>query len=169
MTMIPGISQGGRHSVVTDPGRTDLGRATVTVVAYPDYASAQHAVDYLADNRFPVNRAAIVGTDLQLVERVTGRLTVGRAALAGAGTGAWFGLLIGLLLGIFAVSAWWRVLVAAVVIGIVWGAIFGAIAHAFTGGRRDFSSVSALEAAHYGINVDAEHADQAREMLSRLT
>lgn len=146
----------------------DIGRATVTVAAYPDYAAAQRAVDFLSDNQFPVDRVEIVGTDLRLVEKVVGRLTIGRAALAGAASGAWFGLLIGLLLGIFSVSDWWRVVLLGLVIGAVWGAVFGAIAHAMTGGRRDFTSVSGLQAAQYAVNVDAEHADQAREMLARL-
>src|SRR5262245_16799865 len=76
----------------------------VTVGTFTDYASAQRAVDYLSDNGFPVERAAMVGTDLRLVERVLGRMTTARAALAGAASGAWFGLLIGLLFGIFSVS-----------------------------------------------------------------
>lgn len=142
---------------------------TVAIATYPDYANAQRAVDYLSDNQFPVERTSIVGTDLRLVEHVLGRLTVTRAALAGAGTGAWFGLLIGLLFGIFSVSAWWQVLVAAVVIGAIWGAIFGAIAHGATGGQRDFSSRSSLQAAQYALMVDTEVADQARQLLVRLT
>jgi hypothetical protein len=146
----------------------DPGRATVAVATYPDYASAQRAVDYLSDNRFPVEQTAIVGTDLRLVENVLGRLTTGRAALAGAASGAWFGLLIGLLFGLFSVSAWWRVLLAAVAIGALWGAAFGAIAHALTGGRRDFTSRSALQAGQYAVNVDAEYAEQARQLLTRL-
>src|SRR5581483_2836609 len=122
---IPPVSDGAFEAGV--PG---LGRPTVTVATYPDYLSAQRAVDFLSDNQFPVEQTAIIGTDLRLVERVLGRLTIGRAALAGAGTGAWFGLLIGILLGVFSVSAWWRVIMFAVIAGIVWGAVFGAIAHA---------------------------------------
>ena len=37
------------------------GPPTVTIGSYPDYPSAQRVVDYLADNRFPVERTAIVG------------------------------------------------------------------------------------------------------------
>src|SRR5437660_1216317 len=108
-------------------GLTASGRPTVTVASYPDYESAQRAVDYLSDNQYPVQHTAIVGTDLVLVEKVLGRLTTGRAALAGAASGAWFGLLIGLLLGIFSVSAWWALLLTGLVIGALWGAAFGAI------------------------------------------
>src|SRR5215475_15541466 len=111
LVSIPPISDG--QPVAGVPG---AGRPTVTVATYPDYLSAQRAVDFLSDNRFPVEQTAIIGTDLRLVENVLGRLTTGRAALAGAGTGAWFGLLIGLLFGLFSVSAWWRVLFAGLII-----------------------------------------------------
>jgi hypothetical protein len=153
---------------VSGLGVPGAGRPTVAVATYSDYASAQRAVDYLSDNRFPVEQTAIVGTDLRLVENVLGRLTTARAALAGAASGAWFGLLIGLLFGIFSVSAWWRVLVVAVIIGAIWGAVFGAIAHAMTGGRRDFTSRSSLQAGQYAVTVDAEYAEQARQLLTRL-
>jgi hypothetical protein len=145
-----------------------LGGPTVQVSTYDDYASAQRTVDFLSDNGFPVEQTAIVGTDLKMVENVLGRLTTARAALAGAASGAWFGLLIGLLIGIFSASAWWRVLIAAIVIGAVWGAIFGGIAHAATGGRRDFSSRTSLQAGHYAVNVGEDHAEEATLMLRRL-
>jgi hypothetical protein len=141
---------------------------TVAVTTYPDYASAQRAVDYLSDNKFPVERTAIVGTDLRLVESVLGRLTTARAALAGAASGAWFGLFIGLLFGIFSDSNWFGVLIFAILVGALWGAAFGAIAHATTGGRRDFSSRSSLQASQYAVMVDAEVAEQARQLLTRL-
>jgi hypothetical protein len=140
----------------------------VAVATYQDYASAQRAVDYLSDNQFPVERTSIVGTDLRLVENVLGRLTTARAALAGAASGAWFGLLFGLLLGIFSNSSWLAVLLVAIVVGALWGAIFGAIAHAATGGRRDFTSRSSLQAGQYAVLVDAEHAEPARQLLTRL-
>ncbi len=160
----------GPGGVPSTPDRTrtapsDVDRQTVTVAEFTDYVSAQRAVDILSDNKFPVDRVEIVGTNLRLVEKVLGRMTVGRAAMAGAGTGAWFGLLIGILLGVFSVSAWWRVVLFAVVAGIVWGALFGAIVHAMTGGRRDFSSQSMLQADRYALIVDAEYADRARELL----
>jgi len=147
----------------------ELTRPQVTVARYADYASAQRAVDFLSDNGFPVERTAIIGTNLRLVETVLGRMTIGRAALAGAASGAWFGLFIGFLFTLFSSSAWWAVLISAIVIGAIWGGVFGAIAHGLTGGRRDFTSKSTLQAGEYAVSVDAEVADEARTLVTRLT
>lgn len=154
-------------STLGGPGRPAAGSAKVTIATYPDYDLAQQAVDQLADHDFPVERTTIIGTDLRLVERVMGRLTTVRAALAGAATGAWFGLLIGLLFGIFAVSGWLAVVLTAVLIGAVWGALFGAAAHAFTRGRRDFYSYRSIEAEQYAVTVDAALAEQAVRILEK--
>lgn len=143
-------------------------RPTVTIATYQNYRDAQRLVDYLSDNQFPVQHASIVGTDLRLVEKILGRVTTGKAALAGLASGAWFGLFIGLLLGIFTNSNWFAVIITTLLIGAAWGAIFGAIAHAATGGRRDFASSSQLQASQYAVNVDAEHADQARHMVVQM-
>ncbi len=43
------------------------------IASYSTYDDAQRAVDTLSDHRFPVDRVTIVGSDLRLVERVTGR------------------------------------------------------------------------------------------------
>ena len=150
---------------VADQG---MPRPTVTVASYPDYASAQRAVDYLSDNQFPVEHTAIVGSNLRLVENVLGRLTIGRAALAGLASGAWFGLFIGLLFGIFSDANWVAVVLSALAIGAFWGALFGAIAHWTTRGQRDFTSRSSLQASEYAVMADAEHADAARQLLTRM-
>ncbi len=142
---------------------------TITVAIYDDYLTMQRAVDFLSDNKFPVQQVTIIGEDVRLVERILGRWTVAKAAGAGALTGAWFGLLIGILLGVFASTGWIAVLLSATAIGAVWGAIFGATAHAMTGGKRDFASVSALEAARYGVRVPAEQADSAQRRKSMPT
>lgn len=177
---IPGLGQPG-GGIPTGPGgpvappsvaggteTPATGRAAVTIATYENYADAQRAVDYLSDNGFPVEHTAIIGTDLRLVEKVLGRLTTARAAMAGAASGAWFGLFFGLIVGIFTNAGWLWLIIAAVLIGAAWGAIFGAIAHAATGGRRDFTSRSALQASQYAVTVDAEHADDARHKLVQM-
>ena len=52
-----------------------------TEVSYKTYAEAQHAVDHLSDEQYNVRVLTIVGTDLRLVERITGRLTAGQGHL----------------------------------------------------------------------------------------
>src|SRR5690606_36905729 len=71
------------------------------IASFTTYAEAQRAVDYLADQRFPVERVAIVAEALRFVEQITGRLTWCRATLNGALGGAGTGLLLGALLGLF--------------------------------------------------------------------
>src|ERR1700753_2311024 len=83
-----------------------------TVARFDDYAAAQRAVDQLSDDGLPVETLDIVGSDLRLVERVTGRLTKTRAATAGAISGAWMGLLIGVLIGLFTTGAWLGIIAA---------------------------------------------------------
>ncbi|MGX6603848.1 general stress protein [Micromonosporaceae bacterium Da 78-11] len=169
-TTATGAVPPGPAGVPSLPDRTPGAAAVPTVVVgtFADYALAQQAVDLLSDNKFPVQRTAIIGTDLRLVENVLGRLTTGRAALAGAASGAWFGLFIGLLFGLFTNSNWFAVVLSCLLIGAAWGAIFGAIAHAGTRGRRDFASRSSLQAGQYAVTADAEVADEARALLVRL-
>ncbi|MGQ0843444.1 MAG: general stress protein [Sporichthyaceae bacterium] len=129
---------------------------------FETYAGAEHVVDRLSDDGFPVEHSRIVGNNLRSVEQVTGRLTSAQAALAGAATGAWFGLFFGLLLGMFSTgSTWLAVLAGSTAIGAAWMALFGYLAHWATKGRRDFSSVQSLEADSYSVYVDATHADGA--------
>lgn len=65
--------------------RTDYGApmSRTLVASYRSYAEAQRAVDHLSDNGFPVDKVSIVAEDLRFVERVTGRVGYGRAALNG--------------------------------------------------------------------------------------
>jgi len=138
--------------------------------SYPQYEQAQAVVDHLSDHGFPVETVSIVGADLRLVERVTGRMTRGRAALAGAASTAWLGLLFGLFVGLFAESG--SALLALAVYGLVFGAIFGAVlgfaAHAATGGRRDFSSTTGLAATRYEVLVEQSRAQEAERLVAEL-
>ncbi|HVL05838.1 MAG TPA: general stress protein [Acidimicrobiales bacterium] len=139
------------------------------VATYASYAEAERAVDLLADEGFPVERLSIVGSDLRTVEQVTGRLSFASAAAAGAAAGAWTGSLFGLIFALFltddaGVSAL-GVLLYGLVFGALMGALFGVGAYALTAGRRDFASVSGLQAGRYDVMADVEVAD---EVASRL-
>lgn len=143
------------------------------LASFVDYADAQRAVDRLSDAGFPVANVSIVWNRLRHIERVVGRRTVGRAAVEGAASGAWFGGIIGLLLLLFVeldpdVSGWGLVLSYAVV-GAIVGAIFLAVAHWMRRGARDFSSVGSLDAEEYEVWVSAEHYDDAIAVLGQAS
>ena len=137
---------------------------------YDSYEEAQKAVDYLSDHEFPVQDLLIVGTDLKQLERVTGRLTRGRAIGGGALSGAWLGLLIGIMFALFA-SGGFNILsvVATMAFGALFGAIWTAVVYRITsGGQRDFTSVSQVVAAKYEVLCEHKHAQRGREMLVEM-
>jgi hypothetical protein len=142
--------------------------ARTTVATYRAYGEAERAVDFLSDRGFPVERAAIVGTGLRSVEQISGRVTTGRAVLMGAGQGVLIGLLFAFLFGIFFTlnRAFIGLLVYAVVVGALFGALFAGLAQAAQGGRRDFASVTGMQAERYELQVDNEVAARARELLA---
>jgi hypothetical protein len=136
---------------------------------YGTYEEAQRAVDYLADHDFPVTEVTIVGVDLMLVERVTGRLTWGRVLGGGAASGAWFGLFVGLIMGVFSQQgAWIAPVLAGLGAGVIFGLVFAAVGYASTRGRRDFSSASQLVAGRYDVLTQPQHAEQGRDLLAKL-
>jgi hypothetical protein len=149
---------------------TDIPPQRRTLAVFDDYESAQRAVDHLADRDFPVERVSIVGRDLRYVEQITGRTTIGTAALLGALHGASLGALFALSFGlIFTFSSPDPALALLVLYGTLagagLGAAFGAMAHAARGGERDFASARTLTANRYELVVDADVADRAEEML----
>jgi hypothetical protein len=135
------------------------------------YQDAEHAVDWLSDHEFPVERASIVGTGLRYVERVSGRVTTGRAALLGLGYGALLGLFWGLLFALlftFDSGSFWGLLTYSFVVGGVLGAAIGAVSHYLTSGRRDFASEAQTRADHYEVQVEQSYADEAKRVLSSM-
>ncbi|MBB2913144.1 hypothetical protein FHS43_004442 [Streptosporangium becharense] len=140
------------------------------LAGYDNYAAAQRTVDRLSDAGFPVENVAIVGSDLRLEEVVTGRMTKGRAALAGAGSGALFGAVVGMFLGLFTSTtlSFFMLMLWAALWGTVMGAAFGFINHLFTGGKRDFASRSAIVAGRYDVLVAASHLEHAHAVLDSV-
>ena len=163
--------------MVTDPVRVgDANMAEnanvtgmVVVESFDRYTDAQAAVDSLADRGFPVERLAVAARDLVLVEQVTGHRTMWRAVAEGASAGAVIGALLGFFFGLF---DWVQPLVSAVALafwGILLGGIVGAgvnaAGHWGLRGRRDFSSVTGLEAGRFDLVADTEAAAGARALL----
>src|SRR6202034_1484145 len=109
--------------------------ARQAIATFDNYADAERTVEYLVDRQFAVNRLAIVGRDVQLVERVTGRMNYGGAALRGAASCGLVGALLGMLLC------------------------------AMRRGRRDFATVTALEPRFFDVVADVEVAQRALQLL----
>jgi hypothetical protein len=139
------------------------------VASFDTYREAERAVDYLSDNGFPVERSAIVGRDLKIVEQVTGRRTWVDAAIRGMFSGAIAGFLVGWLFGLF---DWFNPVIASVWLAI-WGFLFGALvgsligllAHWMLRGRRDFDSIGGMVADRYEVLADEEVAADAERLL----
>lgn len=143
--------------------RTDV-VAREVVASFPTYSQAQQAVQDLTTSDYPVEGVTIVGADMRMVETVTGRMTTGRAALAGAASGAWIGLLIGLMISLAT-----PYILGAVLWGVFWGAIFGAILGVVSQlvwrGTRDFASTSRLVAARYDVMAPSDQVPRAQQIL----
>jgi hypothetical protein len=143
--------------------------ARQAIATFDNYADAERTVEYLVGRQFAVNRLAIVGRDLQLVERVTGKMNYGVAALRGATSGGLVGALIGWVFGIF---SWIQPLIAGLVLafyGLLFGAALGALVglllYALRRGRRDFATVTALEPRFFDVVADVEVAQRALQLL----
>jgi hypothetical protein len=136
---------------------------------YDTYLEAQSVVDRLAKADFEVKQLSIVGNDLKTVERVTGKLTYARAALAGAASGAWLGLFFGLVLTIFTPPTPQSLgyVGAALLIGAGFGMIFGIATYSFSRRRRDFTSTHQVLASNYQIIIDPQLTAKAQDVLSR--
>ena len=139
-----------------------------SLAVYDDYAAAQRTVDFLADQKFPVEQCMIVGTDLKRIERVTGRLTTGRVAAGGFASGLWFGLFIGLIFALFTEEGALAVILSTMLFGALFGLVWALVGYAFTRGQRDFSSVTQVVATRYEVLVEHKVAAQARELLAKL-
>lgn len=135
------------------------------IAAYSTYLDAQKAVEALSAAGFAVQHVTIVGTDLKMVERVTGRLTYSRVAAAGLASGAWFGLFVGLVLSLFGGDGTALPIVAAIGIGAGFGLLFSVLSYSLTRGKRDFTSASQIVALSYALLCDGERAGEAAAIL----
>jgi hypothetical protein len=134
--------------------------------SYATYAEAQRVVDDLSDHEFEVAEVQIIGSDLRMVEQVTGRLTWPRAVLSGLLGGAWFGLFVGLLLSLLNTASFLR----AMAFGVSWGMIFGGVlavaGFGVMAGSRDFTSRRAIVPSRFEVLVTAAHTARARAVLA---
>ena len=137
------------------------------VASFATYAEAQRAVDALSDQGFPVQHLAIIGTDLRQVERITGRMSWGRAAMSGALNGLWIGVFFGIIMSVAGSSGPRLNFWACVLLGVLWGIVFQLFSYALTRGRRDFTSISQVVASRYSI-LAAREIHEASQALADI-
>jgi hypothetical protein len=139
-----------------------------SLAVYDDYAAAQKAVDFLSDNRFPVENCMIVGTELKQVERITGRITTPKVALGGILSGLWLGIFVGIIFALFDSGSSLATVVTTALFGALFGMIWALVGYAATRGQRDFSSVRVVVATRYEVLVEHKLLAQAQELLTQL-
>lgn len=148
------------------PGMPVMPRGDV-LGTYDTYQEAQHVVDKLAKADFDVRQLSIIGSDLKTIERVTGKLTYGRSALAGAATGAWLGLFAGSLLFLFTASPNATYALAVVLLGAAFGMLFGIVSYAINRRRQDYTSTHQVIATSYQVLAPSAVLVRAQELLNR--
>ena len=136
---------------------------------FDSYPDAQKAVDQLADANFPVKNLAIVGTDLRLMERVTGRRTWGTVLGQGVTSGLSTGFIVAIVMMILQPQpdSFFVMLLTAILIGVVIGLVFAVLGYVLSRGQRDFTSVSQTVATKYELLCEHKVAAQARELLAK--
>ena len=134
---------------------------------YETYLEAQSVVDRLSKADFEIKGLAIVGNNLTSVEQVTGKLTYGRTAIAGAARGAWFGLFIGLMFFLFTPVPVTGYIVAAAVIGAGISMVFSVVMYTLGRRTRDFTSTNHVLARSYDIIVSPALLLRARTILAQ--
>jgi hypothetical protein len=155
-----GTSTSMRNTLARAPGEQ------VSLGSYPNYVQAQGVVEALAEGHFEVEQTQIIGSDLRMVEQVTGRLTWPRVLISGVVGGAWFGVFVGLLLNILTTASFGRSMSFGLTWGVIFGGVFAAVGYGLTTGRRDFASRSAIVPGRFEVLVSADHADHARSVLA---
>jgi hypothetical protein len=149
--------------------RLELGYP-MSLGVYDQYGKAQGVVDYLAEHAFPVQSVEIVGTELRSVERVTGRLTRGKLAAAGALSGLWIGLFVGIAFSLFGGRNQLGFLFTTPLLGAVFGLAWSQLGYltATRHGGRDFSSVKQIVATKYEVLVEHKDAASAHALLAAM-
>lgn len=137
------------------------------VASYETYAQARAGVDFLSDAGFDVSAITIVGSDLLLVERVKGRLTIARASLSGASSGGLWGALFGMLMSAGqnagGTGAW---VAGGIIVGALIGMALSALSFIIRGRSRDLVSSQQVVAQRYAVLASAD-IDLAYQLLQR--
>ena len=139
--------------------RIPEGETLGTFSAYPE---AQELVNSLVTQGVSAHALSIVGSDVTLVERITGKIGYGRAALSSAMSGSWLGVLAGLVFVIVSPTDVITPIVAGLFIGAGIGMVAGMVVFTFSKGpKRLYRSMQQVIAQSYRVVVESGHHSQA--------
>ena len=136
----------------------------VKVATFASYEAAQKAVNALAEADVDVSGMALVGGDVRVVERVIGRLTWGKVAMAGAMRGLTFGLFLGIVFWLLVPTAGAAIL-AMPAFGVAFGMLLSLVTHSLTKKRRQFQSVQQVVPLTFDLLAPREVAGAAMHKL----
>ena len=132
------------------------------LASFDVYAKAQGLVTTLVGAGVPATALSIVGTDVTVVERVTGRMGHGRAALSSAMSGSWLGVLAGLIYAVFIPEDFVTPVLAGLLIGAGAGMVVGMLLFTFSKGpKKNFRSFQQVLAAKYDVVVSTTAYSEA--------
>jgi hypothetical protein len=142
----------------------------MSLATFDDYQGAQRTVDFLADDDFPVQHMTIVGTELRSVERVTGRVTRGKVAMAGALSGLWLGVFLGIAFALIDDKGGSAALLTLPLLGVAFGLLWSQVGYSTVTrrGARDFSSTTEIVATRYEVLVEHNLVARARVLLAAM-
>jgi ABC-type multidrug transport system fused ATPase/permease subunit len=143
------------------PRGEELGR-------FENYPDAQEMVNTLVSNGITAGALSIVGTDVTLVERVTGKIGYGRAALSSAISGSWLGAIAGLIVVVIDPNDFITPVLAGILIGSGAGMVIGMMIFTFSKGkRRLYRSMQQVIAQSYRVLVESAEHQKATQALAR--
>lgn len=142
----------------------------LSVCVFTKYEDAQRCVDYLADQSFPVENLAIVGTDLRQYERVVAKKGWGGVLAQGAVSGLLNGLFFAVMLWLLQITlTMWSSLLWGLLLGVAFGVIAAAIGHLVRRNtERDFESITQTFARSYEVLCEHKEAEHARSLLAQM-
>jgi len=137
------------------------------LATFESYPAAQELVNQLVTNGVPAKALSIVGSDVTVVERVTGRVGYGRAALSSAISGSWLGALAGLVVIIINPVDVITPLAAGVLIGAGAGMVIGMLVYTLSPGpKRLYRSMQQVIARSYRVVVESAAHEAARKAMA---
>lgn len=112
----------------------------------------------------------IMGTELRFVQRVAGRLTRSKIAVAGTLSGLWIGLFVGIAFNLFSDPTQLGFLISTPLLGAVFALAWRQLGYSAASrrGTRDFASVNQIAATRYELLVEHRHAARAHELLATM-